>query len=249
MGLPSPRHLWLRLKLAGMNSSAATHPISNQDEQGRKDAYNEPAEFIGVLGAGGQAMELSGYLTSSIQFYAVDREYLTGNGANLVDILGPTPEQRSLEVVCAIGAPGLKQRTIEKWSGTRFATVIAEATFIALQRVSIGKGSIIAPKAVVMAGSTIGDHVLINTGAIVSHDTTIRSYSTISPGVTIGGGVRIGEGAFIGIGATIKNGVTIGDGAVVGAGAVVLEDVEQLDVVAGVPAKRLRRANSWLEQI
>ena len=44
----------------------------------------------------------------------------------------------------------------------------------------------------------------------------------------------------IGVGAVILPGVRIGKGAQVGAGAVVTADVAAYDVVAGVPAKRLR---------
>lgn len=53
--------------------------------------------------------------------------------------------------------------------------------------------------------------------------------------------VRIGAEADIGVNAVILPGVTIGRGAIVGAGAVVTHDVEPYSIVAGVPAKFLRR--------
>lgn len=53
--------------------------------------------------------------------------------------------------------------------------------------------------------------------------------------VEIGNDVWIGEGVFI------ASGVKIGDGAVIGAHAVVTHDVAPYAVVAGVPAKELRR--------
>jgi serine acetyltransferase len=53
--------------------------------------------------------------------------------------------------------------------------------------------------------------------------------------------VRIGEGAWIGVRAIILPGVTVGAGAVVGAGSVVTKDVEPNTVVAGVPARVIRR--------
>lgn len=51
----------------------------------------------------------------------------------------------------------------------------------------------------------------------------------------------IGKGATIGIGSIILGGVTVGDGAVVAAGSVVSKDVEPYTMVAGVPAKLIRR--------
>jgi acetyltransferase-like isoleucine patch superfamily enzyme len=53
--------------------------------------------------------------------------------------------------------------------------------------------------------------------------------------------VTIGDGSDIGIGAIILPGVNIGEGSIVGAGAVVTRDVGAYTVVAGSPAKPLRK--------
>ena len=57
----------------------------------------------------------------------------------------------------------------------------------------------------------------------------------------ITGKVEIGNYATIGTNATILPSVKIGAGALIGAGAVVTRDVEPYSVVAGVPAKHLRK--------
>lgn len=53
--------------------------------------------------------------------------------------------------------------------------------------------------------------------------------------VTIGNDVWIGEACFI------SAGVTIGDGAVVGAHSIVTRDVEPYSIVAGAPAREIRK--------
>jgi phosphonate metabolism protein (transferase hexapeptide repeat family) len=53
--------------------------------------------------------------------------------------------------------------------------------------------------------------------------------------------VTIGNDVWIGHGAVVMPGVTIGNGAVVGANAVVTSDVAPFEIVAGVPARPLRR--------
>lgn len=53
--------------------------------------------------------------------------------------------------------------------------------------------------------------------------------------------VRIGHDVWIGHGAVVLPGVSIGNGAVVGANAVVTRDVDAYEIVAGTPARRLRR--------
>lgn len=55
------------------------------------------------------------------------------------------------------------------------------------------------------------------------------------------GDVVIGNDVWIGVDAIILPGVRIGDGAVIGAGAVVTKDVEDFQIVAGVPARPLRK--------
>jgi acetyltransferase-like isoleucine patch superfamily enzyme len=52
---------------------------------------------------------------------------------------------------------------------------------------------------------------------------------------------KIGRDVWIGANAVILGGVTIGDGAVVAAGAVVTKDVEAGTIVAGNPARLLRK--------
>lgn len=51
--------------------------------------------------------------------------------------------------------------------------------------------------------------------------------------------IHIKEYAWLGVGCTILQGVTIGKGAVVCAGAVVTKDVNDYDIVAGIPAKKI----------
>ena len=53
--------------------------------------------------------------------------------------------------------------------------------------------------------------------------------------------VTIGHDVWIGHGAIVLAGRNIGNGAVIGAGSVVTKDVQAYSIVAGVPAKSIRR--------
>jgi len=55
------------------------------------------------------------------------------------------------------------------------------------------------------------------------------------------GDIVIGNDVWIGYEAVILSGVRIGDGAIIGARAVVTKDVPPYTIVAGVPAKEIRR--------
>jgi acetyltransferase-like isoleucine patch superfamily enzyme len=81
----------------------------------------------------------------------------------------------------------------------------------------------------------IGDalHVYKNT------DVSIIKQPMISPGK-----VRIGRGSWVGVGAVILPNVSIGRNCVIGANSVVTSDVADFHVVAGVPAKIIKKINN-----
>ncbi|MCC0176431.1 acetyltransferase [Waterburya agarophytonicola K14] len=62
-----------------------------------------------------------------------------------------------------------------------------------------------------------------------------------------GGDVVIGDRVWIAYRAIILPGVTIGDGAVIGAGSVVTKDVEANTIVAGNPARIIKKRNPNLK--
>lgn len=116
-----------------------------------------------------------------------------------------------------------------------------------------------------MCGYSIGKDVFLGEDLIISdnlHDKNvfIGDRASIAPRVTLvtssgpnlsriepyvkvvkDGKIRIGDDAWIGAGAIILPNVTIGKGAVIGAGAVVIKDVPPYTVVAGVPAKVIKK--------
>ena len=86
-------------------------------------------------------------------------------------------------------------------------------------------------------GTRIGDRVFLGPNATLTNDRVPRSkaYPDRFEGITIE------TGASIGANATILPGVIIGENALVGAGAVVTRDVPPNVVVAGNPARVLRK--------
>ena len=120
--------------------------------------------------------------------------------------------------------------------GSRIITPLKGVRF---NKVKIGRNVVINSDCLMMAagGITIEDDVMIAANAQLisnNHDLDNRWIITCKP-------VHIGRRAWIGAGATILPGVTIGENAVVGAGSVVTKDVEPDTIVAGNPAKIIRK--------
>lgn len=61
------------------------------------------------------------------------------------------------------------------------------------------------------------------------------------------GNIVVGNDVWIGYNATIMAGVTIGDGAIIGTNSVVTKDVESYSIVAGNPAKLIKKRFSEAE--
>ncbi len=88
-------------------------------------------------------------------------------------------------------------------------------------------------------GIAIGDDCLIGHNCTIctvnhSKDPEQRGDMTCVP-------VQIGNKVWVGANVTILPGVSIGDGAIIAAGAVVTKDVEPNTIVAGVPAKMIKK--------
>jgi acetyltransferase-like isoleucine patch superfamily enzyme len=61
-------------------------------------------------------------------------------------------------------------------------------------------------------------------------------------------GIKLENNCQIGMGAVILPGITVGEGAVVGANSLVTKDVEPWTIVAGQPAKLIRRIENKYDE-
>ena len=119
-------------------------------------------------------------------------------------------------------------------------------TFVEVQKgAKIGRRCKISSHTFICEGVTIEDEVFIGHGVMFTNDLHPRA-------TTADGNLQtesdwqclktlVKRGAAIGSGATLLCGITIGERAIVGAGAVVTKDVPSGAVVAGNPARILRK--------
>ena len=144
----------------------------------------------------------------------------------------------NLAAIIAIGENAIRKRVVGK-TKHKFTNAIHSSVIFSRYAI-IGTGNMILQGAIVQAQTTIGNHVIINTGTQVDHDCLVEDYTHLAPGVVLCGNVRIGEGAFVGAGAVVLPGKTIGAWATVGAGAVVVDDIPDHAVAVGNPAKIIK---------
>ena len=87
----------------------------------------------------------------------------------------------------------------------------------------------------------IGDNCLVAPNAVISAASHPLAAARRAAGEEYTAPVTVGHNCWIGANSTINAGVNIGDNVVIGAGAVVTKDVPDSVVVAGVPARIIRR--------
>jgi len=119
-------------------------------------------------------------------------------------------------------------------------------TFVEIQKgAHIGKRVKVSSHAFICEGVTIEDEVFIGHGVMFINDKYPRSTNSDGSSQTEADwGVvptLVKRRASVGSNATLLCGVTVGEGAIVGAGSVVTKDVPAYTVVAGNPARILRK--------
>ena len=117
--------------------------------------------------------------------------------------------------------------------------------------VEIQKGAVIGRNCKVQSHTFICEGVTIEDDCFIGHNVTF--INDRFPRATAQGGALqteedwevvptlIKRGASVGSSATILCGITIGEGAIIGAGSVVTKNVEPYTIVAGNPARLLRK--------
>lgn len=127
----------------------------------------------------------------------------------------------------------------------------------------IGDDCIVGAFVEIRRGVKIGNRVKIQAGTFIPEGVVIEDEVFIGPHVVFTNdlfpravnqdgslmnnedweqvGTLVKKGASLGAGSVIRCGVTIGEGAMIGMGSVVLHDVGEWTVVAGNPAREIRK--------
>ena len=118
---------------------------------------------------------------------------------------------------------------------------VIDKTAILSENITFGRGIFIGKLAIINNDARIGENVVINTKALIEHGCRVGNNVNISTIFVLNGDVVVKDNCFIGSSSVINGQITIEKNSIVGSGTVVIKDVEKNVVVAGIPAKVIRR--------
>lgn len=179
---------------------------------------------------------------SSVEFIDDDQS-LWGSEVNGTPVVGGweyliSQDRSVFKVIVGQGHPGLRMELARKMEehSVRFLNAVHPSAAV-MRSTRIGVGNMIGATAVMTSNVVLGNHVILNTGAVVEHDCMLEDFTTICPGVQLGGRTRVRQGAFICTGAIVLPRITIGASSVVAAGSLVTKSVPDHVLVLGTPAR------------
>jgi len=117
--------------------------------------------------------------------------------------------------------------------------------------VEIGDNCVIMMGAVINIGAVIGEKTMIDMNVVVGGRAVVGSNCHIGAGTVLAGVIEppsakpvvIEDDVMTGANVVILEGIKVGKGAVIAAGSVVISDVEANTVMAGIPAKPLKKVD------
>jgi sugar O-acyltransferase (sialic acid O-acetyltransferase NeuD family) len=177
-----------------------------------------------------------------------DNEQKWGMELHGIKVLGPLASAQDYHdcfFVNGIGSPEnfwRKQEIIAKTMIPleQFETIIHPTANVS-RLSTLGRDVMIFQHVTITSNTSIGDHIIVLPNTVISHDDRIGDYSCIAGGVCLSGYVDIGKSCYLGSNSSVIGNVKIGDYCLVGMCSVVLHDLAANMVVAGNPARILRR--------
>lgn len=209
--------------------------------------------FSVIFGAGGQGRETldlllrQGRAPSELLFCESSPTVESMHGIKIVsfhDLVRIKSEVSSIHV--ALGNPIDRKFFVNRFKAELFSIGSIESQNSSVSKFAeLGINAFISDFVYIGPGVVVGDGVLVNYLASVSHDVVLGDFVTVGPGARVNGHVIVGDNVMIGSNVVIRNGtktepLVIGDGATIGAGAVVTKNVSSGLTVVGNPARPIK---------
>lgn len=201
------------------------------------------AQKYALLGGGGFAIELYGYMTSDgydvAGYYAPEVDETT---SSFMQYLGDERDSfsREYKYVIASGFVNIRKKIISfiEQNDLDVGNYISSLAFVSpLAR--YGLGIIAVPFSILTGNPTVGSYALLNCHACISHHCQTGDNIVLSPYAILCGHSNAGSNVTLGTSVTVIPDVSICDDVEIGAGATVIRNISEPGTYVGSPARKL----------
>ena len=91
-----------------------------------------------------------------------------------------------------------------------------------------------------LSDTIIGKGTKLDALVHIAHNVCVGENCELTAGTIVGGSTIIGNNCWTGLNSTLKHKIKIGNKVIIGCGASVIHDLQDEDIVAGVPAKSIK---------
>lgn len=116
---------------------------------------------------------------------------------------------------------------------------IIHPTSILMNKTQIGNGVYIGPFSYIGVDVCIGDFSIVNTHSVVGHHVKIGNFAQVCPGAVLTGGSSMNDLSIIGSNASTYPKINIGSLSTLGSNSFATEDIDNVQISLGVPAKNI----------
>jgi UDP-N-acetylbacillosamine N-acetyltransferase len=160
---------------------------------------------------------------------------------NSIPLIGSIDDiELNQDVFLSIGDNSLREKYFLKFKDQVIKKTIFHNSSLQEKDITFGDANQVFAHSYINSKAIIRDNNIINTGAIIEHESSIGSHNHVSVGVVICGRASIGDMCFIGAGSVILDKVSICDNVIIGAGSVVIRDINDPGTYVGNPAIKIK---------
>ncbi|WP_333609383.1 DapH/DapD/GlmU-related protein, partial [Arsukibacterium sp.] len=145
---------------------------------------------------------------------------------------------RQQQVVLALGNNDARQQAFKHWRSCLLPDNLRHPSAYIDDCVEMGIANQLLAFSMLGPNVSLGKANIINSYAVVEHETIIGDFNHLAPGAKLLGRSKIADRCFIGANAVVREGVSVCSDVVIGAQAYVSADINQPGVYVGIPARK-----------
>lgn len=126
-----------------------------------------------------------------------------------------------------------------KEAGGRLPVIVSSKAYVS-KHATLEDGTVVMHHVLINAGAIVGKCAIINSKALLEHESVTGDFCHISTGAILNGQVKTGNSCFIGSNTVVGNNLEICDNVVVAAGSQVLKSIKLAGIYIGNPLRKIR---------